>query len=301
MATRSDSPLTLVRADPRRRGRPAAERRRAGAVARRGGGGGGRARPTPRRLARALAGDLDTIVGAAVRKDAARRYSGVGPLVDDVQRHLAREPVQARGAHAGYAIARFVQRHWLLAGVSTLAILGVAAGALVAERHARRADRRFQEVRRLARALIFDLDQRIAPLPGSTPARQYAVATSLSYLDGLLLEADGDPGLLLELAEAYERVADVQGHPRSAEPGTAAGGAAQLRARPAAARPHRGARPDGRWRGPGPPADAPGGRARGRRAVWPRRGRALEAAAEALRALRERPARRRRRLLIRRR
>jgi tetratricopeptide (TPR) repeat protein/tRNA A-37 threonylcarbamoyl transferase component Bud32 len=170
---------------------------------------------TPRRLARALAGDLDTIVGAAARKDPARRYGGVGPLVDDVLRHLGREPVQARGRRPGYAVVRFVERHWLLASVSAVAIGGVAAGALVAERHARRADRRFQEVRRLARALIFDLDQRIAPLPGSTPARQFAVATSLSYLDGLLLEADGDPELLLELAEAYERVADVQGHPRS--------------------------------------------------------------------------------------
>ncbi|MET0552962.1 MAG: protein kinase [Vicinamibacteria bacterium] len=210
-----DSPLTLVRAIldeedvPRPstavRALPAAE---AEAVAAARG-------LTSRRLARALAGDLDTIVLAAARKEPSRRYSGVGPLVDDVQRHLVREPVQARGAHAGYAVGRFLERHWLLAGVSTVAIAGVAAGALVAERHARRADRRFQEVRRLARALIFDLDQRIAPLPGSTPARQYAVATSLSYLDGLLAEAEGDPDLLLELAEAYERVADVQGHPRS--------------------------------------------------------------------------------------
>jgi tetratricopeptide (TPR) repeat protein/tRNA A-37 threonylcarbamoyl transferase component Bud32 len=210
-----DSPQTLVRAilDEQDVPRPSATVRalppaEAEAVA------AARGLP-PRRLARALAGDLDTIVWAAVRKDPARRYPGVGPLVDDLQRHLAREPVQARGAPVGYAVLRFLQRHWLLAGVSTVAIAGVAAGALVAERHARRADRRFQEVRRLARALIFDLDQRIAPLPGSTPARQYAVATSLSYLEGLLQEADGDPGLLLELAEAYERVADVQGHPRS--------------------------------------------------------------------------------------
>jgi tRNA A-37 threonylcarbamoyl transferase component Bud32 len=210
-----DSPQTLVRAilDEQDVPRPSAAVRAlppaeaAAAAAARG--------TTPRRLRRALAGDLDTIVGAAVRKDAARRYPGVGALVDDVQRHLAREPVQARGRHVGYAVVRFVERHWLLAGLGALAAGGVAAGALMAERHARRADRRFQEVRRLARALIFDLDRQIAPLPGSTPARQYAVATSLQYLDGLLAEADGDPELQLELAEAYERVADVQGHPRS--------------------------------------------------------------------------------------
>jgi eukaryotic-like serine/threonine-protein kinase len=170
---------------------------------------------TPDRLARALSGDLDTIVLAALRKDPEQRYGDVGQLVDDVERHLAFEPVKARQAGPAYRLARFVRRHWLLVAVAGLGLAGLSIGLFVAALQARRAEHRFQEVRRLARAMIFDLDERIAPLPGSTPARQYVVATSLSYLDGLLAEAGDDPELRRELAEAYERVGDVQGHPRS--------------------------------------------------------------------------------------
>ena len=174
---------------------------------------------TPEKLGRALAGDLDTIVLAALRKDPEQRYGDVGQLVDDVERHLRFEPVRARRAGPAYHVERFVRRHWLLVTVAGLGLAGLSIGLVVAAREARRAEHRFQEVRRLARAMIFDLDERIAPLPGSTPARQYVVATSLTYLDGLLAEAGDDPGLRRELAEAYERVGDVQGHPRSANLG----------------------------------------------------------------------------------
>ncbi len=173
----------------------------------------------PEKLARSLAGDLDTIVLAALRKDPEQRYGDVGQLVDDVERHLRFEPVRARRAGTVYRVERFVRRHWLLVTVAGLGLAGLSAGLFVAGREARRAEHRFQEVRRLARAMIFELDERIAPLPGSTPARQYVVATSLTYLDGLLAEAGGDPELRRELADAYERVGDVQGHPRSANLG----------------------------------------------------------------------------------
>ncbi|HET9317803.1 MAG TPA: serine/threonine-protein kinase, partial [Vicinamibacteria bacterium] len=174
---------------------------------------------TPEKLRRALAGDLDTIVVTALRKDAGQRYGDVGQLVDDVERHLRFEPVRARRAGPAYRVERFLRRHWLLATVAGLGLAGLSIGLVVAAREARRAEHRFQEVRRLARAMIVDLDERIAPLPGSTPARQYVVATSLTYLDGLLAEAGDDPALRRELAEAYERVGDVQGHPRSANLG----------------------------------------------------------------------------------
>jgi tetratricopeptide (TPR) repeat protein len=61
---------------------------------------------------------------------------------------------------------------------------------------------------------VFDVHDAIQPLPGSTKARQLLVATGLKYLDSLALEAEGDPELEWELAQAYIRLGNVQGAPR---------------------------------------------------------------------------------------
>jgi serine/threonine-protein kinase len=72
---------------------------------------------TPSRLRRALAGDLDTIVAKALKKDPAERYGSVDALADDVRRALRHEPISARPDGLGYRATRFVRRH--VAGVVT--------------------------------------------------------------------------------------------------------------------------------------------------------------------------------------
>jgi eukaryotic-like serine/threonine-protein kinase len=59
-----------------------------------------------RRLARRLAGDLDTIVTKALRKPAALRYASVEAMAADVQRHLRGEPVLAEGIGNDESITR---------------------------------------------------------------------------------------------------------------------------------------------------------------------------------------------------
>src|SRR5262249_5215103 len=51
---------------------------------------------TPARLAKALRGDLDTIVLMALRKNPAARYPSVTAFAEDIRRHLTHEPVSAR-------------------------------------------------------------------------------------------------------------------------------------------------------------------------------------------------------------
>jgi hypothetical protein len=76
---------------------------------------------------------------------------------------------------------------------TAVALLSLVAGlaltlwaARVATSQRERADRRFNEVRQLAKlGLIFTLHDAVAPLPGSTPVRQQIVSEGLKYLEGL--------------------------------------------------------------------------------------------------------------------
>ncbi len=84
-------------------------------------------------------------------------------------------------------------------------------GIVVSTVQARRAEKRFQQVRTLANRFLFDFHEAVKDLPGSLPARQLVAATALEYLDSLAVDAGEERGLLLELGTAYEKVGDVLG------------------------------------------------------------------------------------------
>ncbi|HET7864866.1 MAG TPA: protein kinase, partial [Burkholderiaceae bacterium] len=66
-----------------------------------------------KRLAQSLAGDLDTIILKALKKDPAERYATVDALMQDLQRHLDGRPVLARPDSAAYRLMKFVVRNRL--------------------------------------------------------------------------------------------------------------------------------------------------------------------------------------------
>ncbi len=65
---------------------------------------------------RALRGDLDVIVGKAMKPEPAERYATVAALAEDLQRHLDGEPVAAQPDKLGYRLRKFVGRNKLLVG-----------------------------------------------------------------------------------------------------------------------------------------------------------------------------------------
>jgi eukaryotic-like serine/threonine-protein kinase len=177
----------------------------------------------------ALRGDLEAIVMCAMDVDPARRYATVDKLADDVRRYLGGHTITARRATFGYRAAKFVRRN-LLAVAAGLAIVAVTVIAFVATLHQKRiAEKRFDEVRSLARAVVFDLHDAIAPLPGSTAARELLVRRALVYLDNLAAESRENTPLEMELAGAYLRIGDVQGLPYRANLGDTAGALASYR------------------------------------------------------------------------
>ena len=83
---------------------------------------------TPQRLAKALQGDLDTIVLRALQKRPAERYPTVAALAEDLRRHQAHEPVLARPDALAYRARKFVRRHRGAAAAGALVSLAIVAG-----------------------------------------------------------------------------------------------------------------------------------------------------------------------------
>jgi len=182
------------------------------------------------RAPRQLHGDLDTIVLKALRKEPGRRYLSAQALSDDIKRHLAGQPVAARGDAVSYRVSKFIRRHRvaaIVAGVFIVTLLAAMAlivrQAQIAEAQRQRAERRFADVRRLAGSFLFEFHDAIKQLPGSTRARELVAKRALEYLDSLAAESANDPTLRAELARAYQRVGDVQGAFREANLGNVAG------------------------------------------------------------------------------
>jgi serine/threonine protein kinase len=85
----------------------------------------------PRRVERAIRGDLDWIVLKCLEKDRARRYESISALDDDLGRHLADEPVKAGPPSALYLTSKFVSRNraQVASAVAAALLLVAALGA----------------------------------------------------------------------------------------------------------------------------------------------------------------------------
>lgn len=184
----------------------------------------------PDRLRRRLTGDLDNIVMMAMRKEPQRRYASAAQLAEDIRRHLDGMPVIARPASLAYRSKKFISRYKTGVIAATLTLILLLIGiistywqAQVADAHRAEAERRFNDVRTLANALIFELHDAIEDLPGATPARKLLVSRAQEYLDGLARGPGDDPSLQLELAWAYQKLGDVQGNPNNANLGDISG------------------------------------------------------------------------------
>ncbi|MDE2408266.1 MAG: serine/threonine protein kinase [Xanthomonadaceae bacterium] len=88
---------------------------------------------TPRRLAKALAGDLDNILHKVLAKNPHQRYVSAEALSQDLLCYLRGRPVLARGESLGYRFRKYMQRHrWSIAAAATILIVLTTALGVVA-------------------------------------------------------------------------------------------------------------------------------------------------------------------------
>lgn len=172
-----------------------------------------------------LAGDLDAIVLKAMQKDPAARYASAEKFSDDIGRYLAGLPISACRDTFRYVARKFVVRNKRTVVASAVALLLALAGVagvmwearIARQQRARadveraRAEQRFNDVRKLANSMMFELHDGVAPLPGSLPVRKLLVTRALEFLNTLARDSRNDRGLTLELAQGFTRVGEVQG------------------------------------------------------------------------------------------
>jgi len=167
-----------------------------------------------------LKGDLDNIILKALRKDPEERYQSIGQMFQDLQNFRLDLPVSARSESATYRLRKFVKRHKVAVVVSAATLIFICASALVAIRQANIADeqreiaeQRLADIRDLTSSMMFEIDDALQPIPGTTPVREMIADNTIGYLDRLSELENKDVSHQLELASSYRRVGSLLGNP----------------------------------------------------------------------------------------
>ena len=169
---------------------------------------------SPQRLRTRLSGDLDAIVGMAMRKEPDRRYSSVEALADDLRRHLLGQPVRARQGDWRYNSAKFLRRN-LLAAVATSAVfvgLALIAGVTLWENHrillARDATALERDRAQQVSAFMVDVFSQADPFnaQGKEPTAKDLLDQGAEKIkDNLILQPEVRAQLLESIGLAYRR------------------------------------------------------------------------------------------------
>jgi serine/threonine-protein kinase len=170
---------------------------------------------SPQRLARALDGDLDTIVLMALRKEPNRRYASVAHFAEDLLRYQAGLPVRAHKNSLGYRAARFLQRNRLAVGAGIAMILLMAALVVLGVRYAltsaaqSRALRQEAETTQEVSQFLVDLFKAADPVEGfGDTVRARAIldegAARLASAEGV--RPDIRARMLSELGQVYQNL-----------------------------------------------------------------------------------------------
>ncbi|HQU86297.1 MAG TPA: protein kinase, partial [Pyrinomonadaceae bacterium] len=167
-----------------------------------------------------LHSDIDNIALKALQKEPERRYQTVQGLANDIELHLNGLPILARPANFSYRAAKFFKRNQIAVSAAIIVFLSIMTGLIFTlwqanetRKQRDRAEKRFNEVRKLSNTLLSDIAPKIERLQGSTEAREILVKNALEYLDSLAVESQNDDELQSELASAYEKIGDLQGNP----------------------------------------------------------------------------------------
>lgn len=105
---------------------------------------------SPEKLRRELRGDLDTILGKALKKNPQERYASVAALAGDLRRYLSHQPITARPDQLAYRARKYARRHRLGVAIAAALVLLLAGFSLIQARELRRITRERDRADRIA-------------------------------------------------------------------------------------------------------------------------------------------------------
>ncbi len=132
------------------------------------------------RLARALRGDVDTIVMKALEPEPARRYASAAEMAQDIERHLQLLPIAARPAGPALRLRKLWARRRLALGAGFAVALALAGGAGLALWQAGQARAEARRAEAVQRFLVDIFKANAARQPDPEKAR---AATARELLD----------------------------------------------------------------------------------------------------------------------
>jgi non-specific serine/threonine protein kinase/serine/threonine-protein kinase len=179
--------------------------------------------------ARQLKGDLDNVLAKAVARNPDRRYASVEQFANDLDAFRRGFPVRARPDTIAYRLRRTIGRHRAAFTLASVLGVGLVAATVFSVWQARLADRRFEDLRAFARSVVFEVNDQLATISGTTATRKLVVQTALQYLDRLNQDGVADTSLRAEIAAGYLRIARVQGGAFVPNLGDSAGAIASFR------------------------------------------------------------------------
>jgi eukaryotic-like serine/threonine-protein kinase len=200
----------------------------------------------PIRLNRSVSDSLNTICLKCLAREPERRYQSAKELSDDLHRFSSGLPILAKPATPWTRLALWTQRNRTVAAslgivIATLTIGTIATTLLwlqsadnarqaqklasdlsvnqqqlqsalaLSESQRARAQQRFDDLRKLANELLFDIYPQVEYLENSLAAREAIITSALQYLDQLHSESSDDLELQAELATAYEKIGELMG------------------------------------------------------------------------------------------